>query len=301
MEDLRYNTLSEFAEGVKGELGKRYGVTARIRETTKNNNVRYTYVEIVDSKVNASPAIYLEEFYAIYSEEGFERALTKLWNCYEKYKLTSDIDISFISEYGKIKDRLDAKLVNYEMNVNILNNIPHMRFLDMAVVAYIEVGDLAVNEGSATITVRNDLLNMWDIDEDRLFKDALKNAKDDVVIRDVLEVIKNSKLKGIHSDDSMFVDPGVMYVMSNKTGTNGAISLLNKSVLQKFAMERGVKTLYIIPCSVHEIILLVDSEDSVEYLREMVIMVNRSGLPQEYVLSNNVYVYNVKDNDIKIA
>ena len=96
MEDLRYNTLSEFAEGVRCELGKRYGVTVCIKEATKINNVRYTYIAITDSEVNISPAIYLEEFYAIYREEGFESALTKLWNCYEKNKMSSDIDVSFI-------------------------------------------------------------------------------------------------------------------------------------------------------------------------------------------------------------
>ena len=302
MEGLRYNTLSEFAKGVQGELEKRYGVTARIRETTKNNNVRYTYVEIVDSKINNSPAIYLDEYYKVYCEEGFESSLTKICHNYEKYKLTSDIDVSFISEYGKIRGRLGAKLINYDMNANILSNIPHMRFLDMAVIAYIEAGDLFDKEGSAIITVNNDLLNMWDIETDRLMKDALNNIKDDVVIRDLFEVIKSSKLEGTCIDDNcMTAYMGVMYVMSNKTGTNGAISLINKPILQKFAMERGVKTLYIIPCSVHEIILLVDCEYSVEFLREMVITVNGNELPQEYVLSNNVYVYNVKDNDIKIA
>ncbi|MDD6811244.1 MAG: DUF5688 family protein, partial [Lachnospiraceae bacterium] len=111
MEDLRYNTLSEFAEGVRCELGKRYGVTVCIKEATKINNVRYTYIAITDSEVNISPAIYLEEFYAIYREEGFESALTKIWNCYEKNKMSSDIDVSFISEYGNIRDRLGAKII----------------------------------------------------------------------------------------------------------------------------------------------------------------------------------------------
>lgn len=302
MEDLRYNTLSEFAEGVRCELGKRYGVTVCIKEATKINNVRYTYIAITDSEVNISPAIYLEEFYAIYREEGFESALTKIWNCYEKNKMSSDIDVSFISEYGNIRDRLGAKIINYDMNEEMLINIPHVKFLDLAVIAYIEVGDLVGKDVSASITVNNNILNMWDIDKDSLIHDALDNAKDDVRISDMAELIKRLWPEIYEEDNAdKLVEYGAMYVMSNKTGTNGAVALLNIPMLKKFALEKDLNTLYIIPCSVHEIILMGDAVNSVEYLKEVVAAVNKTELQKTEILSNNVYVYNVKDNDIKIA
>ena len=302
MEDLRYNTLSEFAEGVRCELGKRYGVTVCIKEATKINNAKYTYIAITDSEVNISPAIYLEEFYAIYREEGFESALTKIWNCYEKNKMSSDIDVSFISEYGNIRDRLGAKIINYDMNEEMLINIPHVKFLDLAVIAYIEVGDLVGKDVSASITVNMNILNMWDIDKDSLIHDALDNTKDDVKISDMAELIKRlwPEIYEEYNADKL-VEYDAMYVMSNKTGTNGAVALLNIPMLKKFALEKDLNTLYIIPCSVHEIILMGDAVNSVEYLKEVVAAVNKTELQQTEILSNNVYVYNVKDNDIKIA
>ena len=302
MEDLRYNTLSEFTEGVRCELGKRYGVTVCIKEATKINNVKYTNIAITDSEVNISPAIYLEEFYAIYREEGFESALTKIWNCYEKNKMSSDIDVSFISEYGNIRDRLGAKIINYDMNEEMLINIPHVKFLDLAVIAYIEVGDLVGKDVSASITVNMNILNMWDIDKDSLIHDALDNTKDDVKISDMAELIKRlwPEIYEEYNADKL-VEYDDMYVMSNKTGTNGAVALLNIPMLKKFALEKDLNTLYIIPCSVHEIILMGDAVNSVEYLKEVVAAVNKTELQQTEILSNNVYVYNVKDNDIKIA
>ena len=61
--------------------------------------------------------------------------------------------------------------------------------------------------------------------------------------------------------------------------------------------------LYILPSSIHEVILLLDDEyvQSSEELREMVRETNRMVVDQEEVLSDHIYHYDREKDEIRIA
>ena len=61
--------------------------------------------------------------------------------------------------------------------------------------------------------------------------------------------------------------------------------------------------LYVIPCSVHEIILvkvLEDSSFSVDALKDMIKHVNETELRPEDVLSDNLYYYSRMDGSLGV-
>ncbi|MCI9356577.1 MAG: hypothetical protein HFH59_03345 [Lachnospiraceae bacterium] len=73
-----------------------------------------------------------------------------------------------------------------------------------------------------------------------------------------------------------------------------------KEMISGFAEERG-KNLYIIPSSIHELLLYPDFGDvSPEELSGYVKEVNRSQVPPHDRLSDHIYYYDRKTDEIRI-
>ena len=70
--------------------------------------------------------------------------------------------------------------------------------------------------------------------------------------------------------------------------------------MEKFA-ERGGCDLYILPSSIHEVLLLKDDEISAEELRRMVRSVNRGVVDEMDRLSDEVYHYQRGSGKVEIA
>ena len=56
---------------------------------------------------------------------------------YQKNAPIKNIDISFFTEFKQLKDRIIFKLINYERNKELLSKVPHIRYLDLAIVFYL--------------------------------------------------------------------------------------------------------------------------------------------------------------------
>ena len=93
-----------------------------------------------------------------------------------------------------------------------------------------------------------------------------------------------------------------LFVMSNGDYMNGASVILYKDVLRDFAkyMEHD---LYILPSSIHEVIILLDNEyaKAPEELARMVRETNRIVVDREEILSDHVYYYDREKDEIRIA
>ena len=87
-----------------------------------------------------------------------------------------------------------------------------------------------------------------------------------------------------------------MYVLSNKSRVHGAACILYPDILKDFAAVVE-KDLYVLPSSIHEVILLPaeGTEDS-EQLKLMVHEINESQVEDEEVLSDSVYFYRRRDD-----
>ena len=85
-----------------------------------------------------------------------------------------------------------------------------------------------------------------------------------------------------------------MYVLTNKQKLYGAACMLYPGVLKGFAEKIG-RDFYILPSSVHEVILVpADSNTDQEALCEIVTEINRTQVAEEEILADSVYFYNKK-------
>ena len=93
-----------------------------------------------------------------------------------------------------------------------------------------------------------------------------------------------------------------LFVMSNGDYMNGASVILYKDVLRDFAKYMEYD-LYILPSSIHEVIILLDNEyaKAPEELARMVRETNRIVVDREEILSDHVYYYDREKDEIRIA
>lgn len=231
-------------------------------------------------------------------------------------------------------------MVNYSRNKALLENVPHIRFLDLAITFHCLVRQ--DDSGIGTIRLTNEHKEMWDlsmkdlmqiasINTERLFparittmeqvlaelfRKELESEKDDeqeLPFTDVgednwMEETNESQqneyteemLDAMLNDMRLAKQTPTMYILTNTAGINGATTMIYKDVIRNFAKEHDTD-FYILPSSIHEVILVPYEERiSKEELKDMVGEVNCTQVALEEVLSDRVYIYRRDTNMIEI-
>ena len=296
MNEKRFETMEEFAEAVRTEFEKRIEKSVIVQKLNKNNGIVLYSLTVLEDEINISATIYLEPYYEVYEDTGMEYILDRLERVYEENKPEQSFDISKILDYESIKENLRAKLINYELNREFLKEVPHRRFLDLAIVAYIALEMEEEIEGNATITVKNNLQQTWKVDTEELIDTALENIRGDVVAANMSEYVDMS----LFGDTENLFD---IYVITNRLKLHGAVAMLQKDRLKQFSEELKKETLTILPSSIHECLIInaEDEDKDTDELKEMVKEVNETVVSDQDILSNNVYIYNRTTDKITIA
>ncbi|MBQ2643229.1 MAG: hypothetical protein IJF94_05455 [Eubacterium sp.] len=299
-----------------------------IRNVVKNNSVRRRAISIVRKEEKATPTIYIKGYYDAYkdgrdiddiSEEVFDVYLAGL----NRFK--QEIDIDEFSDFEKIKDRIYFKLVNYKMNEALLEEIPYEEYLDLAEVYYILVSEN--DDSSATALIYNFHMEHWGVELETIKKCAYENSIkeleptiepiEDVVMDMIIDnymdaegnlVTEDTVYDGMDMDsvqemvreevEKLKPDNAVsMYVLSNKKKYFGAACIRYPGVLRDFANQQN-ENVYVIPSSVHEVILVPHSEGNRLDLENVLQDVNRNEMDQMEVLSDHVYLFDRENEEI---
>ncbi len=204
--------------------------------------------------------------------------------------------IEEVGDYSTIHDRIIFKVISYERNRQQLKDVPHICYLDLAIVFYCNMQEFDTDEGKACMVVKNEHLQGWNITVDELMKDAMENTpkilglKIQGILSTICEYLGETHLKEMIEKEERDTP---MYVATNNQCYNGAAVLLYKDFLR--AMAAKLKSdIFVIPVSIHEIII-VEAIEGVEVdttvLKDMIYKVNREEIKPEEVLSDNLYLY----------
>ncbi len=165
--------LDAVLQGIKACLGERKEVT--INRILKNNSIYLDGLTIKEETRNISPTIYLNSYYPEYmSGKSLGEIILKLLEVYEKNRLEQNIDITFFTDFNRVGEKVVFKLINYHKNKELLNDIPHIKYLDLAIVFYCFLYHDRL--GTANITITNKHLQLWGISEKELFLRARENT-----------------------------------------------------------------------------------------------------------------------------
>ncbi len=306
----------------------------------KNNGILLQGITIRRKGEKIAPTLYLEKYYEDYLEgRDFEDILDEFLEAYEQYNSCDTLhgdDFDFLKSYEKVKKCLAVKLVNKEKNSAMLADMPYVDFLNMAIIFYCLVDNPAT--GTATIAIKNTHMEYWQVNVETLYQDALKNVEnmlpgeirtmEEVLCGMIMEEIGVKwefpkegnddfpKLEGFIEKNKKRMDKEKMnkekmdkeksddhmplLVLTNKRKYFGASCILYHGLLEKFS-ERLGQGFYILPSSIHEVILL--PENYVKHpdrLMKMVSEVNETQLDPEDVLTDSVYYYERKTGRMSI-
>lgn len=286
----------EFVEYIKMNAGyiAGEGGNITINHVIKNNGCEMDGLVIMEKGKDIAPTIYLDSFYELYTNgENIKSIIRQIEVIYEQNKNNVTFDVNILKHFDTIKDKIVYKVVNYRSNEKLLEQVPHKRILDLAVVFYC----LLDNEygRSATALIYNNNLKNWNVTIDDVYKAALKNTPD-LLHSKISSMTALFEKCGVNVDgeevDLKDYVPSDMYVLTNESKLNGAACILYENVLYDFAQKLGAD-LYILPSSVHEVILLPKlSMFEKDELVNMVKEVNTEGVAADEVLSDHVYEYN---------
>ena len=287
-------------DGLRDICGSEFVI--REEHVHKNNAKELFGVSIRNKSSNIAPTIYLESFYERYYEgkTDIEDIKNDIIRVYRQNSGSGMINVDFFKDFERVKDKLSYRLINYETNKRFLDEVPHRRVLDLAII-YV----LNLNECSGSITIRNEHLDLWKTDEKELFEITESNTPKIFPFRiNEFSEMLDELLEGSDAEEMNEIvrnEPVSMFILTNNKCLYGASAILYEDALKDFSDRIG-SGFYMLPSSVHENILLPENVCfNTENLREMVKSVNEAVLDREDYLSDNVYYYNRENKRLEIV
>lgn len=209
-------------------------------------------------------------------------------------------------QFNNVKNLVVYKVINFDRNIDILKVVPHIRYLDLAIVFYLMFPETVDTENKKLVMIKNDMMKAWDITTQELMDVASENTPK----------LLGLKVQSLYSTIAQYIgdyefyelaemeeDTMPLYIASNKSGCHGASVMLYKDFLKNISLKLKAD-IYVIPCSIHEIIVvkaIKDCQIDTSDLRDLIAYVNMNDVPENEILSNNLYYYSRGTNELSFA
>ena len=297
-------SYQEFLNEIREMLNKKLGhkVSVMIQRVVKDKEEKLGIVIKGSSGMSIAPILYLEDVYKDFMENGnIEKCVLDILARNKKYTLPNDKEQALLEEivnWGKMSKYVYPLLINTERNIEQLIHMDHRSYLDLSLCYVIKIQD---SEQKIGFRITRVLSQVWNVTEEELYQTAIQNMKKDgYTIKSIFDTVENIRqlvttpkelevLDKLQTEELKATEQ--MYILTNKENKCGATGLLDVDMIRGFS-EKHKADVFIIPASIHELILMLDSPvmDG-SYIKEMVEEVNRKELHESEVLSDNVYYY----------
>lgn len=183
------------------------------------------------------------------------------------------------------------QLRNYERNRSWLTQIPHIRYLDLAIIFCFSLPEEQKQEERFCL-VTNREMDHWQVTVEQLEELAQENTCRLLppvfsTLEDMIRELSQGALKLEKKSENAIP----MYILSNERKLYGAAAILYPGVLKTIGHYLQ-DDLYILPSSIHECILVPSRGPYRQAdLEGIVTEINESQVPWEEFLSNHVYFY----------
>ena len=299
MANTIFNSIKSFAEEIGKAVFERSGMESKVVLVTKNNGLVLTGLRFEREDTNISPTVYADDFFNKYNDEvlTFDEVVDKVIEIGSKEPDFS-FDVNTYTDWETIKDRIKMKLVNLNQNKEILEDMPHMIYGDLAIIFNVKLSEPDIHGGTASIGIHNNHMEQWNKTTEDLYETAIAN-RDEVVVTSLFDTIMD--IKGVDEEEleqmGYVLPPAtgpLMYVASNSNKINGATCITDDDSLKNFAAEHG--SFYVLPSSIHECIFLVPNGNAIEEdeLNAMIQGINEYEVLPDEVLSDHAYYYDAE-------
>lgn len=206
--------------------------------------------------------------------------------------------IGELTDYETAKSRLFVRLINYDRNADILQNVVYKTLDDIAFVVYAILDE---REGKLISTkILKSMVKKWGKNEDDIFNEAIENTYRMSPPRFYMleKMLLNNNYSGdsfMNSDDTFQLnDRFVGNLLSTTRQINGAIAVFLPGVAEKIS-EMLKSDFYMVFTSIHEVMIhstksRVDPSDLKNVLKSTIAEATQA---QDY-LTEKIYKYNRK-------
>ncbi len=279
-------------------LGSGYSV--HVRNLLCNNGIRKDYLVISEKGVKTDECMPLGIYYELcVNQADMDMIIADMLKTYRKEKEKKHaVPESEVLDWNSAKGRIMFRLIGTQANREFLQDVPHIDFCDLSQVFYLMLE--ADGEGCRTVQVNNRLMEAWKVQEEDIRLCAERNMAERMP----------GKLAGL---EEFLADAGgeydgdgkglSFYVLTNSMKLYGAGCILYKGMLESVAERIGFG-FYVIPSSVHEVIIIPSDECSRKTAGELKCLlasVNGTELSECEILSDSVYYYNRKEHHFAVA
>lgn len=196
--------------------------------------------------------------------------------------------------FENMKSSITFALVNRDASYHLLQDAVYLPFEDLAKVFYLQVNS------KIHAQVTKEMCSEWGVTAKDLEDAALENMPRLFPARlsNINEIVFGGKVQNCLKKPGDLT--GNLYALTNEQGVLGAAVMLYPDLMKEIT-ERIKTPFYIIPSSVHEVLILPHKDSmSLSGVKEIVRTVNRKVIEPEDFLSNNVYGYDVKTKEIRM-
>ena len=266
-------------------------VTLDIRSFTKNNGTHYDGLVLLRPEKNISPAIYLMPYFHRYLEGVcLDEICEDILHACHLHEPEENFDLSRFMDFSRAKNQIVMRLVSFQKNRTLLDDVPFFRYQDLAVIFYCLLD--ASSQNQANILIHNHHLKLWDTTRDTLYDLAKANTPrllppQFVPMKTLMEELH------LDVDEPLPHMTPPLYVLTNIWKANGATALLYDGLLKEIS-DLFEKDLILLPSSIHEVLLLpadVGDRANLAHYTKIVEEVNATQLPDEEILSDHAYFY----------
>lgn len=293
--------LNEVVEAVEKEFDVEAAVVRQENTIKANrNNEELVGISVKTKGSNMAAILWIKEMADV------ETMKAELIDFIKKMPETPSIDVDFLLDWDKCRDRVEMVIYNAERNKSLMEKVPYRPFLDLIITYQVNV---EVGDGEGSVKVTNQLLKSWGITEDELNNAAYVNLlHKDWEVDDMIELMKKAFEESCPGLSDIFmkeiieqrIDSGTHeYVVTSKSKVRGAAGIMSPIIQERLEKLLGDE-FYIIPSSIHETICCSKAAIDAGSASSMIKQVNPEELPEEDFLSDSLYKY-TKGKGIEIA
>lgn len=158
-------SFRQFVECMRKEQEKKFEgrLAIEVERVKENNGVLVTGLAGKKPEDKEGIMVYLDSYYDAYKEgvelEQLSADIYDMFNTYEK----PDFPLEGLGDFEQVKDKIFYKLVNYDKNLEMLKEVPHVPYLDLALTFHVLVG--RDETGQSICPVRQKDRMKWGQDE----------------------------------------------------------------------------------------------------------------------------------------
>lgn len=239
------------------------------------------------SESNCAPTVYVEDFYRSYREGCTveELSTAAVSNMLHYVRNTP----GFSEDAFEDPSNLRVRLLNRSRNNSFLQDVPFMGTgCGLALIAEILSGEFRA-------VVTNDLLDCLGLSEEELFETALENSSADEppVLFSLSEMLRGGQEQSRNylDEGSWEILPAAepLYFLSNRSCFRGSAVLFYPGMAARLNEILG-GAFYILPSSIHELLLLPVHEGDPQKLAAIIRSANRTVVDDADYLSDELYI-----------